>query len=76
MSCNHCDPNGFNSKACNFCGIHGDKVYISICIRLNEVETYPYTETDMCRKCWDEIGIDGALQHNIGIQESMSTTAS
>lgn len=70
--CNHCDKYGFDRKCCNYCGIHGDKVFISISIRLDikkEGFEFPYTETDMCKKCWDEIGIEGAFQHNKNIMD-------
>ena len=53
--CNYCELYGFDRMSCNFCGIHGDNVYISISIRLSGEKKYPYTTTDMCRKCWERL---------------------
>jgi hypothetical protein len=62
--CNFCEPNGWNKKACCICGI-GVGVYISILIATeNTDEIYPYTQTDHCKKCWDEYGIESAMDHN------------
>jgi hypothetical protein len=72
--CTYCKPNGWNQKACNFCGIHGDGVYISISIRLKDDSDYPYTVTDLCRKCWDIGGIEAAMQHNRDIQHIINGT--
>ena len=66
--CCYCEPYGFDRMVCNFCGIHGDKVYISISIRLEGEDKYPYTTTDMYRKCWDEGGVESAKEHNRSIQ--------
>ena len=64
MSCNLCTPNGWNKKCCSICG-HGPPVYISICITtVNDDEQFPYTQTDLCKKCYAEYGIESAFDHN------------
>ena len=61
----------WNERTCAFCGI-GSKAYISIRIDVPNPEAppeYSYTETDMCKKCWAEMGIKAAFEHNREIRE-------
>ena len=61
----------WNERCCSFCGI-GSQAYISIRIDMPDPEAppeYGYTETDMCKKCWREMGIEAAFGHNRAIRE-------
>jgi hypothetical protein len=62
--CDFCEPNGWNKKCCHICGA-GSSVYISIAIATeNKEELYPYSQTELCKDCWDKYGIDVAMDHN------------
>ena len=63
IMCNYCEPNGWRRKSCCICGV-GSEVYISISIATGEDEEFPYTQTDLCKKCWDEHGVRCAIEHN------------
>lgn len=66
--CMFCDPSGWDRACCNICGA-GSKVYASISISMPHGNAYPYTQTDLCRKCFDEHGIQAAIEHNNDIRE-------
>ena len=66
--CNFCEPDGWHKKCCCICG-SGSTVYISISIATDNDESYPYTQTDLCKKCWIEYGIESAMDHNKEMQE-------
>jgi len=61
------DPDGWKQAKCNFCGITKPHIlYISIAIYTGDTESqYPYSQTDMCEECWNEYGIEAAIEHNI-----------
>ena len=64
------DSYGWMRMVCNYCGTkRPHMVYISIRIAVTEDRNtdnpYPYSQTEMCRKCWDKYGIRGAMDHNI-----------
>lgn len=61
--CHYCDPNGWKRKACNICGT--TRVYISICVALENDDDYPYSQTDLCRECYGAYGIESAMDHNL-----------
>lgn len=62
--CNFCEPKGWQKKVCCICGA-GSSAYISVSIATeNDDEPYPYTQTDLCKNCWIEHGIDPAINHN------------
>lgn len=62
--CNLCEPNGWKRKCCNIHGA-GTPAYISIAIATdNDDELYPYTMTDLCKKCFDDYGVESAINHN------------
>lgn len=63
MGCNFCRPKGWTKKACNICGA-GSACYISITISVPNGSDYPYSQTDLCRECWEKYGIAAALDHN------------
>ena len=69
MSAN--DPDGWRGMTCSFCGTtRPHEVYISILIATDDSESeYPYSQTDMCRQCWEEHGIDAAFEHNRNCRE-------
>lgn len=58
----------WQDKVCCVCGL-GSKVYIEILIALPDESEYPYTQTALCKECWDEYGIEVALEHNKTFQE-------
>jgi len=62
----------WRDKVCYFCGVHTKgEIYISICIATDDPsQEYPYTQTDMCRSCWDLYGIDAAIEHSNEIRNS------
>ena len=62
------EPFGFNKMTCNFCGVN-NPVFISIMIATDDGSEYPYTQTDMCKSCWQEFGINAAFEHNSEIKE-------
>lgn len=58
------DYRGWHRMTCSFCGI-GSKVHISILIATDHKgNPYPYSQTEMCNKCWNEHGIEAAMEHN------------
>ncbi len=64
--CNFCEPNGWKRKVCNICGTTREhEVYISISIALENEDDYPYSQTDLCRDCYDKYGIESAMDHNL-----------
>jgi len=56
----------WRSMVCNFCGTtKPHQVYISISIATDDPESkYPYSQTDMCKPCWNKYGINAAIEHN------------
>ncbi len=64
--CNFCEPKGWKKKVCNFCGTtKPHTVYISIAIATDrDDEEFPYTQTDLCKPCFETIGIDSFIDHN------------
>jgi hypothetical protein len=73
MSAN--DPNGWRGMCCNFCGSGSEgKVYISILIATDDPESeYPYSQIEMCRECWNENGIEAAMEHNAECRNDCGT---
>lgn len=70
MGCNFCKPKGWDKKCCCICG-SGTPAYISICIATeNGDEQFPYTQTDLCKQCFDEYGMESAINHNVEIRNS------
>jgi hypothetical protein len=65
------DPNGWRKMTCDYCGRGSEgKVYISILIATDDPDSeYPYTQTEMCYKCWIENGIKAVLEHNTQFRE-------
>ena len=62
--CSFCEPHGWDKKCCCICG-SGSSAYISISIATGHADNlYPYTQTDLCRNCWDKYGINPAIDHN------------
>lgn len=59
----------WKDRTCDICGI-GSKTYISVCIQTeNEDNDYPYTETNLCRDCFNKLGVQPAFDHNREINE-------
>ena len=59
--CYYCESNGWRRKQCNLCK---NPVYISICIDTGDEESgFPYSQTELCKECWDEYGINVAFEH-------------
>ena len=65
------DPNGWKHLTCNFCGagMRG-QVFASICIHTGNKDNseYPFTQTNLCRRCYKKHGIEAALDHNQSIR--------
>lgn len=58
------EPNGWRRTVCNFCGTTREHtLFISIATDDPKSE-YPFSQTDMCKECWDEYGLLAALEHN------------
>ena len=72
--CNHCEPQGWSRICCNFCGV-GVPAWSSISISVPHGEEFPYSTTDMCRKCFDAYNIKAALEHNSQCCEDMGVSA-
>lgn len=68
--CNYCRPQGWNSMTCNICGT-GSTVYASISIAVPHGGPYPYSSTCLCKACFDEYGIECALEHNAQCREDL-----
>ncbi len=66
MTCSFCTPKGWKKMCCNICGAgsEGD-VYISIMIATDSDDSYPYSQTDLCKKCFEKYGVESAINHNI-----------
>jgi hypothetical protein len=59
MACNLCTPHGWDNVTCSFCGIHQEgKAYMLINVYVGDEDEseYPYAETVVCKKCFDEFG--------------------
>ena len=70
--CNYCESNGWTRKTCNFCGVDTQGgVEIVILIATNDSNEFPYTETALCKKCWEKHGIEPAFEHNDSCRETM-----
>ena len=61
--CNFCEERGWKKKCCCICGV-GVEAYISISIATGGDDLFPYTQTDLCKSCFDEVGIEAAINHN------------
>ena len=74
MACSWCEPNGWKSRTCCLCGVSTvGGVFISISIATDDDESdYPYTTTDLCKRCWGKFGIEPALNHNVEIRQCAS----
>ncbi len=63
----------WHELTCNFCGNETKgHIYISIRIDLPDPEAeeeFQYTQTDLCKKHWDMLGVDTAFEHNESIRE-------
>jgi hypothetical protein len=54
----------WKDMTCNFCGA-GTHAVVSIRIEIPESKNeYPFTQTDLCLKCWNKMGLVSAIQHN------------
>ena len=66
------EPYGWNRMTCNFCGVTiPHALFISIKIATGGDGEFPYTQTDMCEKCWREHGIEAAFEHNASCRKDM-----
>lgn len=57
---------------CGFCG-EGSTVFISISIDFPDPEgdeRLNYTQTDLCKECWEKYGIQAAFDHNNQLREA------
>jgi hypothetical protein len=68
------DPEGWNRLVCNYCGTtKPHKLYISILIATDDGGPFPYSQTEMCKECWEEYGISAAMEHNAMCREIIVT---
>lgn len=65
--------NEWGRMICSFCGTtKPHTVFISIRIATDCKENpHPYSQTEMCKQCWDTYGIDAALEHNDQCREDI-----
>jgi hypothetical protein len=65
------DPNGWRSMTCCICGnTKPHEVYININIATNDPDSqFPFSETNLCKECWNEHGIESAMEHNAQCRE-------
>ena len=62
--------NDWNQKCCNMCG-EGSTPYIDIRIATDADGEHPYSQTTMCRSCWDQFGISAAMIYNAECREAV-----
>ena len=73
--CWKCKPGGFKRRACDICGI-GSRAHVVVCMGTGATGDHPFTETALCKGCFDKLGFRPALEHNADIRELAGTGAS
>ncbi len=66
------EKDGWNHEVCSFCGnSKPHTIFIKICISLpDEDSPFPFIETNLCKECWDEQGIQPTLEIVKELQEA------
>jgi hypothetical protein len=63
--CNICESGGWKRMVCNVCGISKEHtIFISILIALDNEDDFPYSQTTLCKECWEQYGVESAFEHN------------
>ena len=61
--CWQCEPGGFGRKTCDVCGV-GSRAHVVVCMATGTSDDFPFTETALCKACFEKMRFAPAMQHN------------